>query len=113
MRSSTNLLQWSNAGSIFSAVPAWVTTALGANPGDLWAPDVSYFNCQFHVYYAGSTFGSNTSVIGLATSPALDPSKSHWTDQGMVVILDNRGLTKPYGRAFLRALPKCKVEIIK
>jgi arabinan endo-1,5-alpha-L-arabinosidase len=87
VRSSTNLLQWSSAGNIFSAVPAWVTTALGANPGDLWAPDVSTFNCQFHVYYAGSTFGSNTSVIGLATSPSLDPSKSgtHWTDQGMVV----------------------------
>ncbi len=87
VRSSTNLLQWSSAGDIFSAVPAWVTTALGTNPGSLWAPDISYFNCQFHVYYAGSTFGSNTSVIGLATSPVLDPSKSgyRWTDQGTVV----------------------------
>ncbi|MBV9490878.1 MAG: hypothetical protein JO069_14335, partial [Verrucomicrobia bacterium] len=35
------------------------------------------------------------------------------TDQGMVVILDNRVLTKPYGRAFLEALPKCKVEIVR
>jgi ATP-dependent DNA helicase DinG len=30
------------------------------------------------------------------------------TDRGMVVILDPRVLTKPYGRAFLDALPKCR-----
>jgi ATP-dependent DNA helicase DinG len=30
------------------------------------------------------------------------------TDTGMVVILDPRVLTKPYGRAFLDALPECK-----
>jgi ATP-dependent DNA helicase DinG len=34
------------------------------------------------------------------------------TDRGIIVILDNRIVTKPYGRAFLRALPKCPVEII-
>src|SRR5947207_2011871 len=34
------------------------------------------------------------------------------TDDGNVVILDNRIVTKPYGRAFMQALPKCPVEII-
>ncbi|PWU08578.1 MAG: ATP-dependent helicase [Verrucomicrobia bacterium] len=34
------------------------------------------------------------------------------TDQGMIVLLDSRILTKPYGRTFLAALPKCPVEII-
>jgi ATP-dependent DNA helicase DinG len=33
-------------------------------------------------------------------------------DRGIIVILDNRIVTKPYGRAFLSALPKCPVEII-
>jgi ATP-dependent DNA helicase DinG len=33
-------------------------------------------------------------------------------DRGIVVILDNRIMTKPYGRAFMQALPKCPVEII-
>lgn len=33
-------------------------------------------------------------------------------DHGIVVILDNRIVTKPYGRAFLQALPKCPVKII-
>jgi ATP-dependent DNA helicase DinG len=34
------------------------------------------------------------------------------SDRGIIVILDNRIVTKPYGRAFLEALPKCPVEII-
>jgi ATP-dependent DNA helicase DinG len=33
-------------------------------------------------------------------------------DSGIVVILDNRVLTKSYGRAFLRALPQCPVEVV-
>ena len=34
------------------------------------------------------------------------------TDRGIIVVLDNRIVTKPYGRAFMQALPKCPVEII-
>jgi Rad3-related DNA helicase/REP element-mobilizing transposase RayT len=34
------------------------------------------------------------------------------TDTGIVVVLDNRILTKQYGQAFLDALPKCPVEIL-
>ncbi len=34
------------------------------------------------------------------------------SDRGIIVILDNRIVTKPYGRGFLAALPKCPVEII-
>jgi arabinan endo-1,5-alpha-L-arabinosidase len=86
IRSSPNLSTWSNVGNIFPAVPAWITTALGANPGSLWAPDISYFEGMFHVYYAGSTFGSNSSVIGLATNTTLHASNvGAWVDQGMVV----------------------------
>ncbi|HJT46470.1 MAG TPA: helicase C-terminal domain-containing protein [Chthoniobacterales bacterium] len=33
-------------------------------------------------------------------------------DHGIVVILDNRIVTRPYGRAFMQALPKCPVEIV-
>jgi ATP-dependent DNA helicase DinG len=33
------------------------------------------------------------------------------SDRGIVVILDNRVVTKAYGRAFLRALPECPVEL--
>ncbi len=35
------------------------------------------------------------------------------SDKGIVVILDNRIVTKTYGRAFLKALPNCPVKIIQ
>lgn len=34
------------------------------------------------------------------------------SDRGIVVVLDNRVLTKRYGQAFLDALPKCPVETL-
>ena len=34
------------------------------------------------------------------------------TDEGIVVVLDNRVLLKRYGKAFLEALPKCPVEVV-
>ena len=33
-------------------------------------------------------------------------------DQGIVAILDNRILSKPYGRAFMASLPDCPTEIV-
>jgi ATP-dependent DNA helicase DinG len=34
------------------------------------------------------------------------------TDQGIIVVLDNRILAKQYGQAFIEALPKCPVETV-
>jgi len=34
------------------------------------------------------------------------------TDQGIIVALDNRILTKQYGQAFIDALPKCPLEVV-
>lgn len=86
IRCSTDRVNWTVCGSVFAQIPAWVRAQV---PGilDLWAPDISFFNGLYHVYYAGSTFGSNTSVIGLATNATLnstDPAYS-WVDQGEVL----------------------------
>jgi beta-xylosidase len=85
IRTSSNLRDWSYAGTVFATKPAWITAALGNIP-NRWAPDISYFGGLRHLYYAGSSFGSNNSVIGLATTPTLDPhsSRYHWTDDGLV-----------------------------
>ena len=34
------------------------------------------------------------------------------TDTGIVVVLDNRIVSKPYGRKFLAAIPKCKIQVV-
>jgi len=85
IRTSSNLRSWTYAGTVFAAKPAWITAALGDIP-NLWAPDISFFGGLWHLYYAGSSFGSNNSVIGLATTPTLDPRSPqyHWTDGGLV-----------------------------
>src|ERR1700727_303909 len=85
IRTSRDLRQWAYTGTVFATKPAWITTALGSIP-NLWAPDISFFNGLWHLYYAGSSFGANNSVIGLATTPTLDPRSPqyHWTDDGLV-----------------------------
>ncbi len=85
IRTSRDLKHWTYAGTVFAQKPSWITDALGAIP-NLWAPDISFFGGLWHLYYAGSSFGSNNSVIGLATTPTLDPRspRYHWTDDGQV-----------------------------
>lgn len=47
-----------------------------------WAPDVSFHNGRYWMYYALSTYGSQRSAIALSTSPSGDPGS--WTDHGIV-----------------------------
>jgi arabinan endo-1,5-alpha-L-arabinosidase len=50
----------------FAEQPGW--TAAYTNGTDLWAPDVSFNNGKYFLYFAASTFGSSNSAIGLGTS---------------------------------------------
>ena len=82
-KTSANMTAWTGAASPL-ATPAWMATAIPGVQG-LWAPDVSYFNGQYHLYYAGSyPFGANTSCIGHATRAAMNAGS--WTDQGSSII---------------------------
>ena len=51
----------------------WARDAVPRTKG-IWAPDISFFNGLYHLYYSVSSFGSNHSVIGLATNKTLDPA---------------------------------------
>jgi arabinan endo-1,5-alpha-L-arabinosidase len=86
IRSSAGLTEWASVGRVLPSAPAWASAAV-PGLGSLWAPDISNFNGKFHLYYTGSTFGSNTSVIGLATNSTLDSTKAGyaWVDEGLVV----------------------------
>jgi arabinan endo-1,5-alpha-L-arabinosidase len=84
---STNLTSWRSAGRPFGA-PSWLTAAV-SGVGDLWAPDISQFGGKYHLYYAGSTFGSNKSCIGHATRDSL--SSGSWVDDGAATICSNVG----------------------
>jgi arabinan endo-1,5-alpha-L-arabinosidase len=83
IRTSLDLVNWSLDGQVFATAPSWITTSDSANPNNLWAPDISFFNGTYHLYYAASTFGSRDSCIGHATTS--NPGSNAWTDQGAVI----------------------------
>jgi arabinan endo-1,5-alpha-L-arabinosidase len=87
IRSSADLVNWKLAGTVFTAIPEWIGKQLGKVPPNLWAPDISFFNGKYHLYYAGSSFGTNKSVIGLATNSTLDPASPQykWIDEGLII----------------------------
>ena len=77
-------------GQVFTAIPAWVQQAVPGIQG-LWAPDISYFQGLYHLYYVGSLLHTQTSVIGLATNTTLDPADPayKWVDHGQVLASHN------------------------
>src|ERR1700722_18114633 len=86
IRCSQDLHRWRLCGSVFEKIPDWITQQSPATK-ELWAPDISYFNGEFHLYYAFSVFGKNTSGIALLTNKTLNPSSPdfHWVDRGLVL----------------------------
>jgi arabinan endo-1,5-alpha-L-arabinosidase len=70
------------AGAAFPNGAPW-TTPYTRGSLSLWAPDISYHNGQYYLYYSASTFGENHSAIFLATSPT--GASGTWTNRGLVV----------------------------
>ncbi|GAA3730757.1 hypothetical protein GCM10022225_10760 [Plantactinospora mayteni] len=82
LKTSTDRIAYRNAGSVFPNGAPWTTGYTGGSR-NLWAPDISYRNNQYYLYYSASTFGSNRSAIFLATSPT--GNSGSWTDRGLVI----------------------------
>jgi arabinan endo-1,5-alpha-L-arabinosidase len=86
--SSTDMKDWRREMPVFSKIPEWVTKALPNFRGNsMWAPDISYHNGKYYLYYAVSAFGKNTSCIGVVLNKTLDSSSKDfkWEDMGKVV----------------------------
>jgi arabinan endo-1,5-alpha-L-arabinosidase len=83
---SGDLQHWTRCGSVMEGIPEWIKKESPATK-ELWAPDISFFNGEFHLYYAFSIFGKNTSGIALLTNKTLDPASPnfHWIDHGLVL----------------------------
>lgn len=70
---------WTIQGTV---LPSGTSITTAGQTTDLWAPDVSKVGDLYHLYYSVSTFGSQNSAIGLATSSTMDPGT--WTDKGAI-----------------------------
>ncbi len=66
IKTSGDLRTWKNAGYVLPALPDWATREI-PQARNAWAPDISFFNGKYHLYYSVSSFGSRNSAIGLAT----------------------------------------------
>ena len=84
---SADRQHWTALPPVFATPPGWTTTTIPGFTGHFWAPDISYHNDRYYLYYAVSVFGKNTSAIGVAVNKTLDPRSPdfHWDDLGKVV----------------------------
>ena len=85
--SSKDLLNWKSDLPVFSSPPKWTLDAVPGLKNSIWAPDISYSNGQYYLYYAVSSFGKNNSAIGVATNLTLNPKDTayKWIDHGMLI----------------------------
>ena len=85
--SSADHKVWKKEPAVFDKAPEWAVEAVPGFKGHIWAPDISYHNGLYYLYYAVSAFGRNTSCIGLAVNKTLhtDSKEYRWQDLGKVV----------------------------
>ena len=86
IRCSQDLRHWRLCGYVLEKIPDWIKQE-SPTTKELWAPDISYFDGEYHLYYAFSVFGKNTSGIALLTNKTLNPNSPefHWVDKGLVL----------------------------
>jgi arabinan endo-1,5-alpha-L-arabinosidase len=85
--SSPDMITWKPEKPVFEKAPEWAVSAVPGYRGHTWAPDISFHDGTYYLYYSVSAFGKNTSCIGVATNTTLNPDDPafRWVDHGMVV----------------------------
>ena len=68
---------------VMREVPEWTHEAVPGFQDHVWAPDIIRWHGRWWLAYSCSTFGKNTSAIGLMSSPTL--SRPDWADLGCIV----------------------------
>lgn len=75
---------WARVPQIFLSPPSWWKTYVpNQKTNDVWAPDIHNYNGKVWLYYSISSFGKNTSAIGLASATSVGAGK--WADNGLVL----------------------------
>jgi arabinan endo-1,5-alpha-L-arabinosidase len=82
IRTSTDRTAWTLVGKVWPNGASWTDTYTGTSNGNLWAPDCTYKDGTFYLYYSASSFGSQKSAIFFAKSTTGLPGS--WTNEGLV-----------------------------
>jgi arabinan endo-1,5-alpha-L-arabinosidase len=85
--SSKDRVNWRLRGRVFPGEPAWARRVAPKFNGHIWAPDIVHHDGKFHLFYSVSSFGLNTSAMGVTVNKTLDPESPdyRWEDRGIVL----------------------------
>ncbi len=86
--SSKDLKTWKKEKSIFETAPNWTKEALPGFNNDIWAPDIIYYQNEYHLFYSCNALpGKPHAAIGHATNRTLNPKNKDfkWVDNGKIV----------------------------
>ncbi|KAI0785424.1 glycoside hydrolase family 43 protein [Irpex lacteus] len=83
IRTSPDRTSWTLIGTVWDPAPEATNQFTGTTNGVLWAPDCTYIDGTFHLFYAASSLGSRNSGIFYATSTTGQPGS--FTDHGLVL----------------------------
>jgi arabinan endo-1,5-alpha-L-arabinosidase len=85
--SSKDLKKWKREPAVFAKKPEWADSVVPDFQNHIWAPDITFHKGTYYLYYSVSSFGKNTSAIGIATNTTLNPEDENykWEDHGIVV----------------------------
>ena len=85
---SSDLKHWKGWKSgVVQAAPSWIYDSVPEFKHDFWAPDVIKFRGRWYLTYSCSTFGKNTSAIGLLSNSSLNSNEPWRARFGMVYSL--------------------------
>lgn len=85
--SSRDMKKWKAEAPVFPTIPPWTKDVVQDFNGHIWAPDISFHDGVYTLYYSVSAGGKNTSAIGVATNATLDPKDPafRWVDHGILI----------------------------
>ncbi|MCH7398283.1 arabinan endo-1,5-alpha-L-arabinosidase [Belliella sp. DSM 107340] len=85
--SSPDMKKWKREEAVFPQPPTWATDVAADFKNHIWAPDITFHEGEYFLYYSVSSFAKNTSAIGLVKNKTLNPDSPDfkWEDQGIVI----------------------------
>ena len=83
LMTSKDCKTWTRPEEALPFTPQWAQDSVPGFRDHMWAPDVIAWHGKWWMAYSCSTFGKNTSAIGLASTSSL--AAHHWDDQGCIV----------------------------
>jgi len=83
---SRDMRTWTvHAAPTLTTIPEWTHDSVHGFKHHVWAPDIIRHDNRWWLAYSCSTFGKNTSAIGLASTATLSGDTVHWKDEGALV----------------------------